>query len=117
MSFPPTSRDCVAKNHKYNKTLKQSTFCCQPDICLNEKSERLIFCVWVAGKAKRGTLSELTGSMSRAAGKTINQIITFSKRKPPLLGARRDDDPGCGEAPCRLGPRAWPADLGAKLAP
>ncbi|XP_019747509.1 actin filament-associated protein 1-like 1 isoform X3 [Hippocampus comes] len=47
------------------------------------------------GKAKRGALSELTGSMSRAAGKTINQIITFSKRKPPVLSARRDD-PGCG---------------------
>ncbi|XP_051902997.1 actin filament-associated protein 1-like 1 [Hippocampus zosterae] len=44
------------------------------------------------GKAKRGALSELTGSVSRAAGKTINQIITFSKRKPPVLR----DEPGRG---------------------
>uniref|UniRef100_G3QAX8 Actin filament-associated protein 1-like 1 n=1 Tax=Gasterosteus aculeatus aculeatus TaxID=481459 RepID=G3QAX8_GASAC len=37
-------------------------------------------------RGKRGTFSELTGSMSRAAGKKINRIITFSKRKPPLPG-------------------------------
>ncbi|XP_077448461.1 actin filament-associated protein 1-like 1 [Stigmatopora argus] len=53
------------------------------------------------GKGKRGPLSDLTGSMSRAAGKTINQIITFSKRKPPIGGehavpAGRHDNPGCG---------------------
>ncbi|XP_061559511.1 LOW QUALITY PROTEIN: actin filament-associated protein 1-like 1 [Phycodurus eques] len=52
-------------------------------------------------KGKRGgTLSDLTGSMSRAAGKTINQIITFSKRKPPVAGepapSGRHDNPGCG---------------------
>uniref|UniRef100_A0A3B4GJK7 Actin filament-associated protein 1-like 1 n=1 Tax=Pundamilia nyererei TaxID=303518 RepID=A0A3B4GJK7_9CICH len=35
---------------------------------------------------KRGAFSELTGSMSRAAGRKINRIITFSKRKPPLPG-------------------------------
>ncbi|XP_077362040.1 actin filament-associated protein 1-like 1 isoform X2 [Festucalex cinctus] len=46
-------------------------------------------------KAKRGALSELTGSMSRAAGKTINQIITFSKRRPPVPSGRHDN-PGCG---------------------
>ncbi|XP_057676895.1 actin filament-associated protein 1-like 1 isoform X2 [Corythoichthys intestinalis] len=52
------------------------------------------------GKGKRGALSDLTGSMSRAAGKTINQIITFSKRKPPIAGepapSGRHDNPGCG---------------------
>ncbi|CAI5643143.1 unnamed protein product [Oreochromis niloticus] len=37
-------------------------------------------------RAKRGAFSELTGSMSRAAGRKINRIITFSKRKPPLPG-------------------------------
>ncbi|XP_028277020.1 actin filament-associated protein 1-like 1 [Parambassis ranga] len=37
-------------------------------------------------RGKRGAFSELTGSMSRAAGKKINRIITFSKRKPPLPG-------------------------------
>ncbi|XP_077401870.1 actin filament-associated protein 1-like 1 [Vanacampus margaritifer] len=47
------------------------------------------------GRAKRGALSELTGSMSRAAGKTINQIITFSKRRPPVPSGRHDN-PGCG---------------------
>ncbi|KAM9782173.1 actin filament-associated protein 1-like 1 isoform 5-T5 [Syngnathus typhle] len=48
-------------------------------------------------KAKRGggALSELTGSMSRAAGKTINQIITFSKRKPPIP-SEGHQNPGCG---------------------
>lgn len=37
-------------------------------------------------RGKRGAFSELTGSMSRAAGRKINRIITFSKRKPPLPG-------------------------------
>ncbi|XP_041865193.1 actin filament-associated protein 1-like 1 [Melanotaenia boesemani] len=37
-------------------------------------------------RGKRGAFSELTGSMSRAAGKKINRIITFSKKKPPLPG-------------------------------
>ncbi|XP_061755242.1 actin filament-associated protein 1-like 1 isoform X2 [Nerophis ophidion] len=44
-------------------------------------------------KGKRGAFSELTGSMSRAAGKKINQIITFSKRKTP---SGHHDDPRCG---------------------
>lgn len=39
-----------------------------------------------SARGKRGTFSELTGSMSRAAGKKINRIITFSKKKPPLPG-------------------------------
>ncbi|XP_054610871.1 actin filament-associated protein 1-like 1 isoform X2 [Dunckerocampus dactyliophorus] len=45
------------------------------------------------GKGKRGAFSELTGSMSRAAGKKINQIITFSKRKAP---SGHHDNPRCG---------------------
>nr|XP_057943060.1 actin filament-associated protein 1-like 1 isoform X2 [Doryrhamphus excisus] len=44
-------------------------------------------------KGKRGAFSELTGSMSRAAGKKINQIITFSKRKAP---SGHHDNPRCG---------------------
>ncbi|KAF4104821.1 hypothetical protein G5714_014152 [Onychostoma macrolepis] len=51
------------------------------------------------GKAKRGALSELTGTVSRAAGRKITRIISFSKRKPPLPGDARtslDQDPRCG---------------------
>ncbi|XP_008425722.1 actin filament-associated protein 1-like 1 [Poecilia reticulata] len=52
-------------------------------------------------RAKRGAFSELTGSMSRAAGKKINRIITFSKKKPPLPGdppssSGHHDNPRCG---------------------
>uniref|UniRef100_A0A3B4VE43 Actin filament-associated protein 1-like 1 n=1 Tax=Seriola dumerili TaxID=41447 RepID=A0A3B4VE43_SERDU len=52
-------------------------------------------------RGKRGAFSELTGSMSRAAGKKINRIITFSKRKPPLPGeppssSGNHDNPRCG---------------------
>ncbi|XP_078122216.1 actin filament-associated protein 1-like 1 [Sander vitreus] len=52
-------------------------------------------------RGKRGAFSELTGSMSRAAGKKINRIITFSKRKPPLPGeppssSGHHDNPRCG---------------------
>ncbi|XP_029304802.1 actin filament-associated protein 1-like 1b isoform X2 [Cottoperca gobio] len=52
-------------------------------------------------RGKRGGFSELTGSMSRAAGKKINRIITFSKRKPPLPGdppsfSGHHDNPRCG---------------------
>ncbi|XP_074527791.1 actin filament-associated protein 1-like 1b [Halichoeres trimaculatus] len=52
-------------------------------------------------RGKRGAFSELTGSMSRAAGKKINRIITFSKKKPPLSGeppssANHHDNPRCG---------------------
>lgn len=53
------------------------------------------------GKAKRVALSELTGTMSRAAGRKITRIISFSKRKPPLPGDTQlpllDEDPRCGE--------------------
>ncbi|XP_024288351.1 actin filament-associated protein 1-like 1 isoform X3 [Oncorhynchus tshawytscha] len=53
------------------------------------------------GKGKRGAFTELTGSMSRAAGRKINRIISFSKKKPPLPGdtltsSYRDDNPRCG---------------------
>ncbi|XP_052392155.1 actin filament-associated protein 1-like 1 isoform X1 [Carassius gibelio] len=53
------------------------------------------------GKGKKGTFSELTGSMSRAAGRKINRIITFSKKKPPLPAetntlSHLDDNPRCG---------------------
>lgn len=57
-----------------------------------------------SARAKRGTFSELTGSMSRAAGKKINRIITFSKKKPPLPGdppsapGQQDSTLRCGEA-------------------
>ncbi|XP_012990184.2 actin filament-associated protein 1-like 1b isoform X2 [Esox lucius] len=53
------------------------------------------------GRGKRGAFSELTGSMSRAAGRKINRIISFSKKKPPLPGdtlssSYHDDNPRCG---------------------
>ncbi|TRY88804.1 hypothetical protein DNTS_015018 [Danionella cerebrum] len=51
------------------------------------------------GKPKRGALSELTGTVSRAAGRKITRIISFSKRKPPLPGDARsslEQDPRCG---------------------
>ncbi|XP_051715748.1 actin filament-associated protein 1-like 1 isoform X2 [Ctenopharyngodon idella] len=51
------------------------------------------------GKPKRGALSELTGTVSRAAGRKITRIISFSKRKPPLPGDSRmclHQDPRCG---------------------
>ncbi|KAJ8281532.1 hypothetical protein COCON_G00040510 [Conger conger] len=56
------------------------------------------------GKVKRGGLSELTESVSRAAGRKITRIISFSKKKPPLPGDPRtplpeDQDPRCG-GPC-----------------
>lgn len=56
----------------------------------------------VSDRGKRGAFSELTGSMSRAAGKKINRIITFSKRKPPLpgeppLSSGQTDNPRSGE--------------------
>uniref|UniRef100_A0A3B3VUU8 Actin filament-associated protein 1-like 1 n=1 Tax=Poecilia latipinna TaxID=48699 RepID=A0A3B3VUU8_9TELE len=55
----------------------------------------------VSDRGKRGAFSELTGSMSRAAGKKINRIITFSKKKPPLPGdppssSGHHDNPRCG---------------------
>lgn len=56
------------------------------------------------GKAKKGALSELTGSMSRAAGKKINRIISFSKKKPPLPGEPHTTsltDPRSGRKPHR----------------
>uniref|UniRef100_A0A8B9K7Y2 Actin filament-associated protein 1-like 1 n=1 Tax=Astyanax mexicanus TaxID=7994 RepID=A0A8B9K7Y2_ASTMX len=53
------------------------------------------------GKVKKGAFSELTGSMSRAAGRKITRIISFSKKKPPLPGetttlTHTDDNPRCG---------------------
>ncbi|KAM9470264.1 actin filament-associated protein 1-like 1 isoform 2-T2 [Clarias gariepinus] len=52
------------------------------------------------GKPKRVALSELTGTMSRAAGRKITRMISFSKKKPPLPGDTRipsiDVDPRCG---------------------
>lgn len=56
----------------------------------------------LVSEGKRGTFSELTGSMSRAAGKKINRIITFSKKKPPLPGEPPSctshlDNPRCGK--------------------
>lgn len=52
-------------------------------------------------RGKRGAFSELTGTMSRAAGKKINRIITFSKRKPPpgepsSTSTGHHDNPRCG---------------------
>lgn len=76
-----------------------------PVFCFNTMwwihSQVLMMFVLVS-EGKRGTFSELTGSMSRAAGKKINRIITFSKKKPPLPGephscTSHHDNPRCGE--------------------
>ncbi|XP_067085444.1 actin filament-associated protein 1-like 1 [Osmerus mordax] len=48
------------------------------------------------GRAKRGPFSELTGSMSRAAGRKITRIISFSKKKPPPSSTGHHDNPRCG---------------------
>ncbi|MBN3316370.1 AF1L1 protein, partial [Atractosteus spatula] len=45
------------------------------------------------GKAKRGGLSELTGSVSRAAGRKITRIISFSKKKTPAAEDPRTSSP------------------------
>lgn len=52
-------------------------------------------------RGKRGAFSELTGSMSRAAGRKINRIITFSKRRAasgdaPSSATGHHDNPRCG---------------------
>ncbi|XP_046898931.1 actin filament-associated protein 1-like 1b isoform X1 [Hypomesus transpacificus] len=48
------------------------------------------------GRAKRGPFSELTGSMSRAAGRKITRIISFSKKKSPPPSTGHHDNPRCG---------------------
>ncbi|XP_046706392.1 actin filament-associated protein 1-like 1 [Silurus meridionalis] len=52
------------------------------------------------GKQKWVPLSELKGTMSRAAGRKITRMISFSKKKPPLPGDSRiqslHEDPRCG---------------------
>lgn len=75
-----------------------------PDIDRNapHRHPRVKVCVFFSDRGKRGAFSELTGSMSRAAGKKINRIITFSKKKPPLPGepsssSGQHDNPRCGK--------------------
>uniref|UniRef100_A0A669PPX7 Actin filament-associated protein 1-like 1 n=1 Tax=Phasianus colchicus TaxID=9054 RepID=A0A669PPX7_PHACC len=52
------------------------------------------------GKAKKSGLADLKGSMSRAAGKKITRIISFSKKKPSpedtQTSSTEEDIPCCG---------------------
>lgn len=70
--------------------------------CYIQSLFKILLCFASEGKGKKGAFSELTGSMSRAAGRKINRIISFSKKKPPLPGdtsnlSHTDDNPRCGE--------------------
>lgn len=57
------------------------------------------------GKGKKSGLADLKGSMSRAAGKKITRIISFSKKKPSpedtQTSSTEEDIPCCGL--CGLG--------------
>ncbi|XP_023677064.1 actin filament-associated protein 1-like 1 isoform X2 [Paramormyrops kingsleyae] len=77
------------------KHTSDSDFVATGDICTLTRDNR------DHGKAKRGALSELTGSVSRAAGRKITRIISFSKKKPsqpeePRTSSPDDDDPRSG---------------------
>lgn len=52
------------------------------------------------GKGKKSGLADLKGSMSRAAGKKITRIISFSKKKPSpedtQTSSTEEDIPCCG---------------------
>uniref|UniRef100_K7GBX3 Actin filament-associated protein 1-like 1 n=1 Tax=Pelodiscus sinensis TaxID=13735 RepID=K7GBX3_PELSI len=52
------------------------------------------------GKGKKSSLAELKGSMSRAAGRKITRIISFSKKKPSpedtQTSSTEEDIPCCG---------------------
>lgn len=57
--------------------------------------------VYTAVKGKRSGLAELKGSMSRAAGRKITRIISFSKKKPTTAedtqtSSTDEDVPCCG---------------------
>ncbi|XP_028908198.1 actin filament-associated protein 1-like 1 isoform X1 [Ornithorhynchus anatinus] len=49
-------------------------------------------------RGKKSGLAELKGSVSRAAGRKINRIISFSKKKSPAEGAHPSEEDllGCG---------------------
>lgn len=52
------------------------------------------------GKGKKSSLAELKGSMSRAAGRKITRIISFSKKKLPAndqqTSPTEEEFPCCG---------------------
>lgn len=56
--------------------------------------------VLLPGKGKKSGLADLKGSMSRAAGKKITRIISFSKKKPSpedtQTSSTEEDIPCCG---------------------
>lgn len=73
------------------------------------------------GKGKKSSLAELKGSMSRAAGRKITRIISFSKKKPLAEGLQTscpdEEVPCCGGSwapgggysdPAAVDPRAKP---------
>jgi hypothetical protein len=55
----------------------------------------------VPGKGKKNSLAELKGSMSRAAGRKITRIISFSKKKALSEDLQtfssEDEVPCCGK--------------------
>lgn len=56
--------------------------------------------VYIIGKGKKSSLAELKGSMSRAAGRKITRIISFSKKKAladdPQTHSAEEEVPCCG---------------------
>uniref|UniRef100_A0A8D0FTA4 Actin filament-associated protein 1-like 1 n=1 Tax=Strix occidentalis caurina TaxID=311401 RepID=A0A8D0FTA4_STROC len=67
----------------------------------NRPAEVLLgYPVLLPGKGKKSGLADLKGSMSRAAGKKITRIISFSKKKPSpedtQTSSTEEDIPCCG---------------------
>lgn len=60
---------------------------------------KLLFLL-LLGKGKKSGLAELKGSVSRAAGRKITRIISFSKKKPSpedtQTSSTEEDIPCCG---------------------
>lgn len=71
------------------------------------------------GKGKKSGLADLKGSMSRAAGKKITRIISFSKKKPSpedtQTSSTEEDIPCCGSwvPGAQMGPGLPPGKPGS----
>lgn len=67
------------------------------------------------GKGKKSGLADLKGSMSRAAGKKITRIISFSKKKPSpedtQTSSTEEDIPCCGLWGLRVGVGSMGSDI------
>lgn len=68
------------------------------------------------GKAKKSSLAELKGSVSRAAGRKITRIISFSKKKPladdPQMPCSEEEVPCCGGSWAPAGRESHPGAAG-----